>query len=305
MASVESSISEVDGVRIRLQEQQGALNAMAAEAETVGGGSAAVKDEIDGAAGKATAAAASLDRVQGATTALGYGRNAREVGAARDGIEQARAVIHGVGGVIEGLAKAMHRVKSELEATHMAMSRAHDTLGQARDRLYALTLKAGATASGGAAGTTTAGGNSRVRGPARDKPVRPPNSRHELDRIDGNSVAKSENTVILPHVDIQADLDAIADGKATWDHAKSEFHVGNRIYKVKKGNRLYPVRGEGLIEMSRPQYKALRALIAAGGDKAKVRQNDLRSEHISPADWEKAATVFKLRSSNESGSEGS
>lgn len=305
MASVEESINEISSVQDRIQTQQSAMGDVSSKLEKAGGEAVAVQGEIAGAAGEAAAAAASIEEVHGKTTALGYQTNAQEVNAAREQVEQARNVIHAAGEKVGDLASALRQVETDLGEANTQMSGAHTTLGEARTRLYALTLRAGVAASRSSAGSNTVGSHrSGVPGPAGKRPLRIPNNRHDLDRINERSAVKPKNTVILPHVDVQSDLDAIAQGKARWDSATGEYHVHGRVYKVKANGTVFPERGEGLVNMSQSEYKALQGVIAAGGDRAKISATLTRDPHITAADWNKAFTVFEQRTATERGSEG-
>ncbi|MDP8921524.1 MAG: hypothetical protein M3O34_01450 [Chloroflexota bacterium] len=85
---------------------------------------------------------------------------------------------------------------------------------------------------------------------------RGPDRRHYAERLTRRSQRHmAENTVIMPWVDVAADLGAIRAGLARRDG--NRFVVNRRTYVLKPGGRLYPVEGAGLHRLSRGPYRAL------------------------------------------------
>lgn len=78
--------------------------------------------------------------------------------------------------------------------------------------------------------------------------------RHVLQSIGKNSVAKENNTIILPHVDYNKDIEDIKKG--LYNKINDTFEVNGRIYGCHNG-RFYPISGDGFITLTRLEYKVL------------------------------------------------
>ncbi|MEV0850091.1 putative T7SS-secreted protein [Streptomyces sp. NPDC049954] len=135
----------------------------------------------------------------------------------------------------------------------------------------------------------SAGGD--AAGAARNTPRVPagvPHDRHSLDRIRPNTVKKKENSVVLPHVDVKADIEAINDGLAL--RQGNDYTVNGRTYRV-EGAHTYPIAGDGIVQMDRGAFRALQLMIEHGGDEAATALQ-LERERISPAQIQQAREVF-------------
>jgi hypothetical protein len=85
---------------------------------------------------------------------------------------------------------------------------------------------------------------------------RVPERRHYAERLNARSVRHTdENTVIMPWVDVVADVQAIRDGLAVRDG--NAFVVHGRTYVLEPNRRLFPREGDGLYRLSRGAYRAL------------------------------------------------
>ncbi|MEE4541101.1 hypothetical protein V2S66_03845 [Streptomyces sp. V4-01] len=128
-------------------------------------------------------------------------------------------------------------------------------------------------------------------GGARNIPKIPagqPNDRHMLDRIRPKMPRKDANSVVLPHVDVAADIDGINAGQAV--RKGNDYEINGRTYRV-EGGHAYPVSGDGIVEMDRGSYRALQLLIQAGGNTPEVALQ-LQREKIDPAQVSLAEQVF-------------
>jgi len=83
----------------------------------------------------------------------------------------------------------------------------------------------------------------------------PLTNRHNASRINKDSVTKTKNTVILPGIDIQPDLQAIREGRAMRDGPY--YAVNGRYYGIHEGSRIYPEQGPGLMTLDRGAFRAL------------------------------------------------
>lgn len=135
-----------------------------------------------------------------------------------------------------------------------------------------------------------------VPGPAGKVQLRPPNDRHNLNRIKPNSRPKKENTIVLPETRdaVRQDLADIQAGNARWDPATNSYVTDSgRRYKVESNGTVFPVDGPGFVQLNRPEYKALQALIAHNGDVDAARASVSRDPSIPPESFDKAGEVYQ------------
>jgi len=81
-----------------------------------------------------------------------------------------------------------------------------------------------------------------------------PNSRHFYSSVNQNTVAKDMNSVVLPGVDMNADVSAINSGEV--ESVNGTYTVNGRTYGVHNGT-LYPMSGNGVHPLDRGAFKAL------------------------------------------------
>ncbi len=86
---------------------------------------------------------------------------------------------------------------------------------------------------------------SRFNSPAR---------RHRAADVRMKTVAKADNTVIEPGVDVTADIAAIRSGQVP--RVRGQYTVNGRTYG-EHGGTLFPISGRGFHYLTRPQFKAL------------------------------------------------
>jgi hypothetical protein len=134
-----------------------------------------------------------------------------------------------------------------------------------------------------------------VKGPAATVEPTRVGRRHLLDHIRLNSPARDKNTVVLPHVETDADITAIRTGRAP--HLRDNlYEVNGRIYGVETpSGTVYPVRGEGFIEMNKLEFTALKGLLAHGGNRAEAERDPKIARfrrHMTDQTWEHARSVF-------------
>jgi phage-related protein (TIGR01555 family) len=78
--------------------------------------------------------------------------------------------------------------------------------------------------------------------------------RHRLESIGRQSKPKDENTIIMPNVDYQKDIEDIKKG--LYNKHEDTFIVNGRVYKY-HGERFYPVEGDGFVKLDRHEYSVL------------------------------------------------
>ena len=85
---------------------------------------------------------------------------------------------------------------------------------------------------------------------------RAPDRRHYAERLNARSVRHTnENTVIMPWVNVMADVQAIRDGLALRDG--NTFTINDRTYVLEPNRRLFPRDGDGFHRLTRGAYRAL------------------------------------------------
>jgi hypothetical protein len=195
----------------------------------------------------------------------------------------------------------------ELAGHANALADALDSLRSQVDALKALLL----TASG-STGTATLSGDSilrtapsplvgasqeplPVKGPAASTAPTRVGKRHLVGQIRLNSPARDKNTVVLPHVDTDADVTAIKTGRAT--HIRDNlYEVNGRTYGLETpSGTVYPVRGDGFVAMNKLEFTALKGLLAYRGDRAAAERDPKIarfSRHMTDQTWEHARSVF-------------
>lgn len=85
---------------------------------------------------------------------------------------------------------------------------------------------------------------------------RAPDRRHFANRLTARCRRHTnENTVIMPWVDVGADVQAIRDGLAVRDG--NAFTINGRTYVLEPNRRLFPRDGDGFHRLTRGAYRAL------------------------------------------------
>jgi hypothetical protein len=110
-----------------------------------------------------------------------------------------------------------------------------------------------------------------IPGAARGKTLNPPNKRHTVSGVKSGQV-KGDNSLILRGYEqsVHEDVAGIAAGHADWDPVAQRYTINGRSYGIEPSGTVFPVEGDGIINLSRNQYAALQHLIRAGGDPAAV-----------------------------------
>ncbi|MEU6249448.1 hypothetical protein [Glycomyces sp. NPDC047010] len=138
------------------------------------------------------------------------------------------------------------------------------------------------------------GNGAPIRKPTHGE-IRPPMPRrHRLARIDRGSRIKADNTVILPGVDVEGDLDAIRTGKAFWNGKTGQYELNGRIWGVHGNGTVFPVSGTGFEQLTREQFKALKALVTAGKPVGVWPRSRMADRNLSESDWDRAAEIYRL-----------
>ena len=83
---------------------------------------------------------------------------------------------------------------------------------------------------------------------------RGPADRHYLRKVTQRTLARERNTVIVPGVDVTADVAAINEGLG--QTASGGYLINGRTYGI-HGQSLYPISGPGFIQLDRPAFQAL------------------------------------------------
>ena len=88
-----------------------------------------------------------------------------------------------------------------------------------------------------------------------------PRSRHELNSITAKSwVRKGINSIALPEIDTHAEVDLIARRYGDARH-HDRYEIHGRMYVQTPDGKIYPESGDGVVRLSRMEFRALRLLI--------------------------------------------
>ncbi|MEX1027803.1 MAG: hypothetical protein WD049_07325, partial [Candidatus Paceibacterota bacterium] len=116
------------------------------------------------------------------------------------------------------------------------------------------------------------------------KPVKGPNLRHNLDRITQKTPVHGEiNTIIRPGVNVADDVAAINAGRAV--RVGNETHVNGRVYGIhSETGRLFPIRGDGFVPLTRNEFKAVGVLRTFADDLPRAESILRRMHGMTDAD---------------------
>jgi len=89
---------------------------------------------------------------------------------------------------------------------------------------------------------------------APKQPLRSPSRRHTATGVTQGTTTKEVNTVIKPGVDVAGDVAAINKGLAK--RVGNTFEINGRVYGFQEGH-LFPISGNGFVQLNRGAFKAL------------------------------------------------
>jgi hypothetical protein len=212
----------------------------------------------------------------------------------KDLLDQLAAQLAAVG--VDAKSKQTQAASDRAEELAGLANRLADSLDTLRSQVDALKALLAGGIGGGVRSRVSTRSPSPVRGPAASVEPTRVGKRHLIGQIRLNTPAKERNTVVLPSVDTKSDIAAIKSGRAR--HVRDNlYEVNNRIYGVETpSGTVYPVKGEGFIEMNRLQFTALKGLLAYGGDRAAAEKDPKIARfrrHMTDQTWEHARSVFE------------
>jgi hypothetical protein len=106
-----------------------------------------------------------------------------------------------------------------------------------------------------------------VTGPAAGKKLKFPNARHTVSGAKHGQVKEKNSIILRGHeADVEADIKAIAEGKAKLVDNGSRYEINGRTYGVEDSGRVYPDSGPGIVNLDRNEYAALKEIAKANGD---------------------------------------
>jgi len=91
--------------------------------------------------------------------------------------------------------------------------------------------------------------------------------------LDLKSVTKDKNTIILPNVDYNKDIEDIKKG--LYNNDKEEFVVNGRSY-ISDSGHFYPGKGEGFVTLNKIEYEVFKFLKSTS---AILSQGITKNEH--------------------------
>ncbi|WP_159941396.1 hypothetical protein [Nocardiopsis sp. FR6] len=111
-----------------------------------------------------------------------------------------------------------------------------------------------------------------IEGPARGKVLREPHPRHTIRGVKSGEV-KPENSLILPDFigEVRSDIESISRGDASFDHETQRYEVNGRTYGIEPSGTVFPASGEGILNLNRIEYDALKQMLRAGGNFDRIR----------------------------------
>lgn len=129
------------------------------------------------------------------------------------------------------------------------------------------------------------------------RPVRPSaTERHELDRITPSTRVKPKNSVTLPGIDTRAEIEQIGQGLGQ-RVGDSRYRINGRVYVQKPDGAMYPQSGEGIVQLTRLQFRALRLLIEYSGRSAGFDRETRQDPDITDDDIVRALEMYRIRES--------
>jgi hypothetical protein len=146
--------------------------------------------------------------------------------------------------------------------------------------------------------------NAERRGPPGDfkgqrgKPDRVltrPHPRHGLTSFSANHKPQAKNSIVLPSVDMQADMDAINRGEGYFDPATGQSWINGRRYGMHSDGKAFPMDGDGVILVNRGTFRALTIIRGYNGvtDVAELRMG--REHDITADDRAEAIRIWHVR----------
>ncbi|MCT7351216.1 hypothetical protein N4P33_03400 [Streptomyces sp. 15-116A] len=133
-----------------------------------------------------------------------------------------------------------------------------------------------------------------IAGPARGKLLKFPNKRHTISGASGGQV-KERNTVILRGNEdhVRADIEGIADGRATLAPDGNTYEINGRSYEVEPNGTVFPKSGPGLVQLDRIEYAALKEIARNKGDTGASQQLQRDPKFVNnPEKVEKAKQIY-------------
>jgi hypothetical protein len=128
--------------------------------------------------------------------------------------------------------------------------------------------------------------------------VRKPAARHLLTQVSKSSPSRSgnRNTVILPDVDIEADIHAINHGDAIVDKERATAWVNRRLwgFHTDRGTA-YPIHGEGFVPLSQNVYSGLKKVAEYNGLDERAEAYLRRSPTLTEGECELVRLLWRIR----------
>lgn len=130
-----------------------------------------------------------------------------------------------------------------------------------------------------------------------DKPPRKAHitavDRHQLDQMNRSTWVKPKNTMVIPGIDVRAEVDLINLGHAT-RVSDSRYLINGRVYVIKPDGAAYPESGPGVLDVPRPVMKLIRELISHGGPTESFRKATEREPVYTEEVHREALDLFNM-----------
>lgn len=125
--------------------------------------------------------------------------------------------------------------------------------------------------------------------------IRTPNTkRHRFDAIDLRSLVKKRNSVAMPWVDMVEDVRLIREGFAT-RLPNDRWQINGRVYARESSDAgtMFPESGDGIVAMTREQFRALTILRGYGSDSMAIERRLAEQDSITESDIAFARDVIR------------
>lgn len=128
-----------------------------------------------------------------------------------------------------------------------------------------------------------------------DRVLIKPHPRHGLTSFSANHKPQAKNSIVLPSVDMQADMDALNRGEGFFDPATGQSWINGRRYGMHSDGGTFPIDGEGVIPVNRATFRALTIIRGYNGVTGMADLRMDREIDITVDDRAEAIRIWQIR----------
>lgn len=122
-----------------------------------------------------------------------------------------------------------------------------------------------------------------------------PHPRHGLMSLSANHKPQAKNSIVLPSVDMEADIDAINRGEGYFDPSTGQSWINGRRYGMHSDGKTFPMDGDGVIPVNRATFRALTIIRTYNGVTDMAERRMRREKDITTDDRAEAIRLWRLR----------